>query len=183
MCRSDRKWLSYISRLLSCSVSSHCPADDWQLCNHLQAGFSGSTSFSLINYWRHFSLLRTAAACWVTIHYAYICVSLEQQRSCTVNRESVITCTHKRRWRKVTWKNGSSVCKRPGAALLLPVRSQHTVFRNQPIAYKRGSCFANAFGFIPKREFLFLVFFFLLLTVLFALLLLSERVQKRWKYS
>lgn len=81
MCRSDRKWLSYISWLLSCSVSLHCPADDWQLCNQLQAGFSGSTSFSLINYWRHFSLLRKAAVCRVAPFTVFIFASLKQHRS------------------------------------------------------------------------------------------------------
>lgn len=76
MCRSDRKLLSYISWLLSCSISLHCLVDDWQVCNQLQAGFSGSMSFSLINYWRHFSLLRMAAACQVAVFTALIFVSL-----------------------------------------------------------------------------------------------------------
>lgn len=96
MCRSDRKWLSYISWPLSCSVSLHCPADDWQLCNQLQAGFSGSTSSSLINYWRHFSLLRTPAVLRVAVFTALLFVTLEQQQSCMLNSESVITGTRTR---------------------------------------------------------------------------------------
>lgn len=58
----------------------------------------------------------------------------------------------KRKKSRKEWKSCRSVCKRSGAALLLPVKSQHTVFRSQPIVCNRGSCFANAFGFIPKRQ-------------------------------
>lgn len=93
MCRRDRKWLSYISWLLSCSVSLHCPADDWQLCNQLQTGFSGSTSHSLINYWRHFSLLHAGSLLSTVL---IICISWAAEEL-LLNWESAITCTHTRK--------------------------------------------------------------------------------------
>lgn len=57
------------------------------------------------------------------------------------------------------------------------------VFRNKPVAYKRGSCFANAFGFYSKHRIVFgfwFCFCFLLLMVLFLVVcLIGECRRKR----